>query len=269
MEHSALITGGTVNGNGNSVTLNNNAVVTGVVFNGVNFSSGLYVSFQGCTFNKVTGFPSKASFTGCQFNNCNASPLEATMTNCNLIGCTFERIARISNSLISNCDLGNASFNIEEVVNNSITNTSEIYVSKVFTGNDCDDSKISVRNNSGQVTITGNNFTTSSSGFSTNIVDVHTTTGGRYAVNISNNNFIGNTTLPSGQYIRLYGDYSGTRCIVKISNNIFIGGSAKAVSYECTGQVDLVVNDNDMRATSGGWGVSDGGFIEFRNNFSY
>lgn len=264
------IVGGSVSGNGQSITFGNFAVVTGVKFNNVAIK-GTKVSFVGCSFTSTTEMPFEADLSNCRLNTCTLSSQLGQLDNCTVIGGTIDYVKRITNSLISGTILGGNGNNyfVGQVSNCTLANNTEMEINLSFTGNYCEDSRIRVRNSRNTITITGNDFQTSSSGPATDLINVDMNTGGNLAVNIANNNFLGNSTIPNGQFIRLYGNYTGARTITKISNNIVIGGSGKFISYECTGSPapDLMVNDNDLRSVSSGLGViTGGGNIEVRNN---
>ena len=261
---SLFVSGGRFEGsNLHTIKFGENAVISGVTFTSIKIDAPNDIQFIECKFDNVTQLPPDCKLTGCSMTNSTLSTAKiiAFMNNCIVVNSSLPRIKRVSNSLISSSFLGNATFDVELMSNNTINETM-VNVTGNFTGNNCDGTKITIKAGLQPTTVSGNNFVTNAL---SNFLDVDLTTGSAAGINISNNNFRGNTSFPNSSHIHIYGNYTGTRCITKISNNIAIGGASRFILWEYTGSADLIVNDNDLRS-AGIVGVSQAGFIYERNN---
>lgn len=245
------------------LNLGKNCVFSGVTFNNIELDGSTNNQFIACTFNNVTMLPTECSLTGCDINNSvfMSVNLMGYINNCEISNSTLPRLEGISNSEISDCSLGSASFRVSNIVGNDISN-SNLYCSGTFTGNDCDESRVLAFISSSLIIISGNTFDAGS--MPTNVIDIDVNGGTLSGINISNNSFSGNSSGPAGEYINFSGSFSGTYFTAKISNNTVTRGP-KLVTISTSGSTYIIINDNLLRST-GGVGVSSGGYITIRNN---
>jgi len=264
-DNNLFVSGGVFDGGGTQkINLGQNCVFSGVTFNNIEIDGNINNQFIACKFNNVTELPFECSLTGCVISNSTFTTVSKIgyVNNCELSNSTIPRIDRISNSKISTCTLGSTSFRIGNVVGNRIFGNSNIYSNGTFTGNHCDDARVLVGVSLTAINISGNNFDASS--ITTNLIEIDVNSGSRCGINVSNNNFLGNSSAPVSEYIKLTGSYTGSYFTSKVSNNTVTRGP-KLLTISTSGQTYIIVNDNLLLST-GGLGVSSGGFVTIRNN---
>lgn len=220
--------GGKLSGGGSQVfTVGRNSLVQGTSFTDIDIDCK-DITFVNCIFiGNCPRLGYDCRFINCTFNGINTTTdyLVGQIEHSEIQSCKFPRIYSITNTTISNSELGNSQdFGISFVNSCKLSNTHIFAISTefIFTGNRCSNSKISVGSltrSPSRIMISFNSFSNLLEG-STEAIRIDPSYSGYKIWNVTGNSFSIQTSDP--QAISIEGTEGNTSySLLNIQNNHF------------------------------------------------
>lgn len=259
------ISGGTIVGTGQTITVGLGVTFENVWFDSISFS-GPDIVFNNCFFENVSDLGGNSTILGSTVNSCNLTINSSghNFINSSIIFSSIPRSNTFTSCEIENSFLGNFDYSIKNVNGCNNINNALIFVEN-FTSNICKKTTVRVDNSINKAVISNNSFDEEKTGELFVIVMDRTGSNAGSQINVTDNIFYGSST--SIDHIRIFGTYTDTstkNASVFISSNTFT--RANDVVSNGSTNVHIIFTNNLLNLLSAADIGLSGAYTQVVNN---